>query len=69
MNLATYPRHIDPLRQEIEAVIREDGLLPDDDGHIVFSKRSVAKLHKLDSFIKESQRWSPIRYSKFSPLR
>ncbi|RDB20448.1 hypothetical protein Hypma_012416 [Hypsizygus marmoreus] len=45
-NLAAYPSHIPALREEIEAVIREEGL----------TKLSLHKMRKLDSFIKESGR-------------
>lgn len=45
------------MRKELEAVIREEG----------WSKASVGKLHKLDSFIKESLRLSPLASSMFSP--
>ncbi|KIL60300.1 hypothetical protein M378DRAFT_168328 [Amanita muscaria Koide BX008] len=44
--LATRPEYVQPLREEIEAVISEEG----------WSKESVRKLRKLDSFIKESLR-------------
>jgi cytochrome P450 len=48
--LATYPEYVQPLREEIEAVIQEQG----------WSKASVAKMTKLDSFVKETMRLSPI---------
>ncbi|KAF8576152.1 cytochrome P450 [Ramaria rubella] len=46
LNLAYYPQYITPIRAEIEAVITEHG----------WSKASMARLHKLDSFLKESLR-------------
>ena len=49
-NLATHPEYVQPLREEIEAVIQEQG----------WSKASVANMTKLDSFVKETMRLSPI---------
>jgi cytochrome P450 len=49
-NLATYPEYVQPLREEIEAVIQEQG----------WSKASITKMTKLDSFVKETMRLSPI---------
>ncbi|KIL65509.1 hypothetical protein M378DRAFT_76984, partial [Amanita muscaria Koide BX008] len=46
--LATRPEYVKPLRDEIEAVIKEEG----------WSKDSIRKLRKVDSFIKESLRLS-----------
>ncbi|KAF8585253.1 cytochrome P450 [Ramaria rubella] len=46
LNLAYYPQYIAPIREEIEAVITEHG----------WSRASIARLHKLDSFLKESLR-------------
>lgn len=46
--LATRPEYVQPLRDEIEAVINDEG----------WSKDSVRKLRKLDSFIKECLRVS-----------
>ena len=45
-NLAAHPQYIQPLRDEVEAVIAEDG----------WSKLSLQKMRKLDSFLKESMR-------------
>lgn len=41
-----------PIREEIEAVIAEEG----------WSKVAMTKMHKLDSFFKESQRYNGISY-------
>ena len=49
-NLATYPEYVQPLREEIETVIQEQG----------WSKASVAEMTKLDSFVKETMRVSQI---------
>jgi hypothetical protein len=52
--------HIEPLRAEIEEVIKEDGLLTGENGHgHHLSRSSFEKLVKLESFIKESQRFNP----------
>jgi len=48
--LAAHQEYLQPLREEIEAVIKEEG----------WSKAAVAKMTKLDSFIKETMRFVPI---------
>ncbi|KAM6503673.1 Cytochrome P450 [Amanita muscaria] len=48
--LATRPEYIQPLREEVEAVMKEEG----------WSKGSVRKLWKVDSFIKECLRVSNV---------
>jgi hypothetical protein len=53
-DLAAYPEYIPILRKEIEDVIEEEAF-PDKR----LRKTSMAKLRKLDSFIKESARMSP----------
>jgi len=40
------PEYIEPLRQEVEAVVAEDG----------WTKAGLDKMHNVDSFIRESQR-------------
>lgn len=40
------PEYLEPLRQEIEAAVAEEG----------WTKAGVDKLHKLDSFVRETQR-------------
>ena len=52
-DLTAYPEYVEPIREEIREVIREDG------GWIQWTKSSFTKLRKLDSFMKESQRWNP----------
>ncbi|KAI0800577.1 cytochrome P450 [Fomes fomentarius] len=47
-DLASMPRYIQPLRKEIESVIATDG----------WTKLSMDKMWKLDSFLKESQRYN-----------
>ncbi|KAJ7438633.1 cytochrome P450 [Mycena galericulata] len=47
-DLTTYPEYILPMREEAESVVAKDG----------WSKASLARMHKIDSFIRESQRLS-----------
>jgi hypothetical protein len=44
--LLTNPEFIGPLRQEVETVIREEG----------WTKAGMDKMHKMDSFLRETQR-------------
>ncbi|PVF95398.1 putative cycloheximide-inducible protein CIP70 [Serendipita vermifera] len=48
--LLAYPEYIQPLREEIEEIIKQHG----------WSKDSIGKMVKLDSFMKESARISPL---------
>jgi len=45
-NLATYSSYIEPLREEISTIVEAEG----------WSKTSIEKMRKLDSFFKESHR-------------
>ncbi|KAJ7203650.1 cytochrome P450 [Mycena pura] len=47
-DLAKYPEYIGPMREEAEQVIAQKG----------WSKAALADLHKMDSFIRESQRFA-----------
>jgi len=47
-NLAAMPQYIQPLRKEVEAVVAKDG----------WSKKSLTKMCKLDSFIRECLRFN-----------
>jgi hypothetical protein len=49
-NLAAYPEYVEPLREEIQSVMSEEG---------IWTKKRVIKMRKLDSFIKESMRMHP----------
>ncbi|KAK2760595.1 cytochrome p450 monooxygenase [Colletotrichum kahawae] len=62
MDLLGHPEYIQPLREEIQQVIAEDGYQQDESGKNYLSKTSLNKLKKLDSFIKESQRLSPLNF-------
>ena len=55
-DLAAYPEHVAPLREELEAVLSEN--------NGKFLKSTMPKLRKLDSFMKESQRVNPPGLSK-----
>ena len=58
-DLAARPEYIQPLRDEIQQVIDEDGQDLDGEGFVKLKKMSMPKLKKLDSFLKETQRLSP----------
>jgi hypothetical protein len=57
--LLTHPEHIEPLRQEIEAVVAEEG----------WTKAGMDKMHKLDSFVRETQRLGGISMSSLDSFR
>jgi len=48
--LAAFPEYMQPLREEVEEVVKSEG----------WTKAGLDRMHKLDSFIKESQRLNPI---------
>ena len=56
-HLASHPQYIGPLREEIASVVGESG----------WSKRSIDRLDKLDSFIRETQRMSPLSAGEAIP--
>lgn len=58
-DLATRPEYFEPLRQEIEDVLKEDGYQVDEQGRRIMERTSYVKLRKLDSFLKESMRLCP----------
>jgi hypothetical protein len=58
-DLAARPEYIQPLRDEFQQVIDEDGQDLDGEGFLKLKKMSMPKLKKLDSFLKETQRLSP----------
>ncbi|KAJ6567533.1 cytochrome P450 [Mycena sp. CBHHK59/15] len=45
-DLTTYPEHMLPMREEVARVVKEDG----------WTKAALNNMHKIDSFIRESQR-------------
>ena len=56
-DLCAMPKYIEPLREEVRASLAEHGS---------FSKDALLQLKKMDSFIKESQRFNPLFLSKLS---
>lgn len=52
-HLAERPELLKPLREEIESLIKEEG----------WTKNSMAKMWKLDSFLRESQRHNGVNIS------
>ncbi|KIJ66616.1 hypothetical protein HYDPIDRAFT_109704 [Hydnomerulius pinastri MD-312] len=49
-NLAANPEYIQPLREEVESIVEKEG----------WSKGAMTKMRKIDSFLKESQRFEGI---------
>ena len=58
-HLAARTQYIEPLREEVERVIAEDG----------WTKQSMTKMRKLDSFLKEVQRYTGIGMRKSSKFQ
>ncbi|KAL9021135.1 MAG: hypothetical protein Q9185_001674 [Variospora sp. 1 TL-2023] len=56
-DLCTHRQYIEPLREECAAVQAEEGSLS--------TKAAMNKLVKMDSFLKESQRFNPLTYVTF----
>lgn len=57
--MAAYPQYIQELRDEVEPIIKEEG----------WSKAAVAKMHKVDSFMKETQRMNGIGLGEYNACR
>ncbi len=57
--LLAHPEHIEPLRQEIEAVVAEEG----------WTKAGMDKMHKIDSFVRETQRLGGLGMSSLDSFR
>jgi hypothetical protein len=55
-NLAANPQYTQALRDEVEPIIEEEG----------WSRASVAKMYKVDSFMKETQRMNGIGLGEYS---
>jgi len=66
-DLASRPEYIQSLRDEVEQVIQEDGMELDEYGNPFIRKSSFQKMWKLDSFVKESQRWNPLGFGELIP--
>ena len=58
-HLAASPEYQQPLREEVETLVAAEG----------WSKATMGKMWKVDSFLKESQRYNGIAISKGDPLR
>ncbi|GJJ15189.1 hypothetical protein Clacol_009465 [Clathrus columnatus] len=57
-HLAAEPHYLQPMRDEIEAVIAKEG----------WTKVAMTKMHKLDSFFRESQRYNGISFVSLTRL-
>jgi cytochrome P450 len=57
-HLAAEPRYVQMLRNEVETIIASDG----------WSKQSLGKMRKLDSFLKESQRYNGTNVGQSSSI-
>lgn len=53
-DLAARPEYIEPLRREAQEITESEG----------WSKNAIAKLYKMDSFIRESIRYSSLSASE-----
>lgn len=53
-DLVSRPEYIEPLRKEIQEVLAQNGG--------IFTKYVLEHLKKMDSFMRESQRWSPMNF-------
>jgi hypothetical protein len=51
------PEHIQPLREEVEEVVRKEG----------WTKQGMSEMRKLDSFLKECQRMYGLGNGTFGP--
>ena len=57
-DLAAAPQYLQPLREEIEPIIAAEG----------WTKAAMGKMWKLDSFLRESQRFNGIGLSAYLPF-
>jgi len=57
LDLCEHPECVEPIRREVLDVLALDG-------GISFSKRGLAEMKRLDSFMRESHRWSPTTHRK-----
>jgi predicted transcriptional regulator of viral defense system len=61
LDLASRPQYVGELREEVETMAAEEGE-QNEDGNIYLGKAAFAKMKKLDSFIKESQRFNSLAF-------
>jgi len=57
-HLLSYPEYLEPLRQDVETAIAEEG----------WTKAGIDKMHKIDSFLRESQRVDGAGEGPLNPL-
>ncbi|CVL00440.1 ent-kaurene oxidase [Fusarium proliferatum] len=57
-DLCAHPEYIEPLRNEVKGVVDASG----------WDKTALNRLHKLDSFLKESQRFNPVFLLTFNRI-
>ena len=57
--LLANPEYIEPLRQEVDEVIKEEG----------WTKAGIDKMHKVDSFLRETQRIDGLALCLLDSLR
>lgn len=60
-DLAAHPEYIQPLRDEVATVVTEEG------GEDQLLATGLAKLHRMDSIFKESQRFHHANLRVFAP--
>jgi Cytochrome P450 len=56
--LLANPEHLEPLREEVNAVIKEEG----------WTKAGVDKMYKIDSFLRETQRLDGLANCSLGPF-
>jgi hypothetical protein len=56
--LLANPEYLEPFREEVDAVIRDEG----------WTKAGIDKMYKIDSFLRESQRLDGIAVSSLNSL-
>jgi len=57
--LLAHPEYIEPLREEVEAVVAEEG----------WTKAAMDKMHKIDSFVRETQRLGGLTIGSFPSVQ
>jgi hypothetical protein len=50
--LLSHPEYVEPLREEVDAVVSKEG----------WTKGAIDKMHKIDSFFRETQRCDGIAF-------
>ena len=52
--MAARPEYMQPIRDEVESIVAAEG----------WTKAAMGKMWKLDSFLRESQRWNGVNLSR-----